>query len=229
MEQEQVVVKKKRSFLARLLSFLLAFILGIIAGIGGLVGAGYFVAKKKQVKELFGYAKKDYTAFVGEDYAQKTVWDALGGAFTTLKGISAGATTLNDLNYISPLVGGYVERFVDATKRDYGIDLNLAGDFMEVPIKGLNEHLGKCIEKTPMCDLLGAIGSGNKVVTALCYGVENEDYYIDENGVIQIYDDKTPLTVGEFAGEGLTTRLSALPVDTLIDVKTTDSTMCAIA
>lgn len=229
MEQEQMVVKKKRSFLSRLLAFLLAFILGIIAGIGGLVGAGYFVAKKKTVKELFGYANTDYTKFVGEDYAQKTVWDAIGAVFTTLKGFSGGTTTLNDLNKISPAVGEYMERFVEATKRDYGIDLNNSGNFMDVPITGLNEHLGQCIENTPMNELMGAMGSGNKVVTALCYGVEGEDYYIGEDGKPQMYENKTPLTVGEFAGEGLTTRLSSLPVDTFIDVKPTDATMCAIA
>ena len=229
MEEERVVYKKKGSFIGRLLAFLLAFILGIIAGIGGLVGAGYLVAKKKTVKELFGYTKADYSAFVGEDYAQKTVWDAVGSAFTTLKGLSGGTTTFNDLNAISPLISTYMERFVEATKRDYGIDLNNSGNFMDVPVTQLNEHISNCIQNTPMNELMGAMGSGNKVVTALCYGVEGEDYYLDENNQIQMYDGKKPLTVGEFAGEGLTTRISSLPVDTFIDVKTTDATMCAIA
>lgn len=229
MEEERVVYKKKGSFIGRLLAFLLAFILGIIAGIGGLVGAGYFVTKKKTVKELFGYAKADYSAFVGEDYAQKTVWDAIGSAFTTLKGFSGGTTTFNDLNAISPLIGDFMQTFVDSAKSAYGIDLNNSGNFMDVPVTQLNEHISNCIQNTPMSDLLGAMGTGNKVVTALCYGVEGEDYYIDENNQIQMYDGKKALTVGEFAGEGLTTRLSSLPVDTLIDVKTTDATMCALA
>ena len=105
MEEERVVYKKKGGFIGKLITFLLAFILGIIAGIGGLVGAGYFVTKKKTVKELFGYAKADYSAFVGEDYAQKTVWDAIGSAFTTLKGFSGGTTTFNDLNAILNFLG----------------------------------------------------------------------------------------------------------------------------
>lgn len=229
MEEERVIIKKKGSLLGRIVAFLLAFILGIAAGIGGLVGAGYFIANKKTVKELFGYANADYSAFVGEEYAEKTVWEAIGAAFTTLKGFSGGTTTLNDLNAISPMVGNYMQSFVESAKNSYGVDLNNSGSFMDVPVTQLNEHISKCIQNTPMSDMLAKMGTGNDIINTLCYGVEGEDYTVDENGNIQMLNGKTPLTVGEFAGEKLNERLNAMPVDSLIKVKTEDATMCAIA
>ena len=49
------------------------------------------------------------------------------------------------------------------------------------------------------------------------------------NDEIQPIGGRTPMTVGDFAGEGLAERLKVLPLDSIMDIKTTDKTTCALA
>ncbi len=219
--------KKKGGFLGKFIALLLGFILGIIAGLGGLVGAGYYIAKKKTPKDLFALAKVDYSSYLTEEYATKTVWDMLGATWNAVKGLG-GNGTLGELAAISPLVEDKISAFADSAKDAYGVELNENGALMNVPFSKLNEHIRDCIKNTPASEMFAKFGSGNKVLTALCYGVENEDYIVVD-GVIQPIGDHTPMTVGDFAGEGLAERLKVLPLDSIMDVKTTDKTTCALA
>ena len=222
-----VETKKKGGFLGKFIALLLGFILGIIAGLGGLVGAGYYITKKKTPKDLFDLAKVDYSSYLTEEYATKTIWDMLGATLDAVKGLG-GNGTFGNLAAISPLVEDKISAFASSAKEAYGVELNANGALMDVPFSKLNEHIRDCIKNTPASEMFAKFGNGNKVLTALCYGVENEDYIV-VNGEIQPIGNRTPMTVGDFAGEGLTERLKVLPLDSIMDVKTTDKTTCALA
>lgn len=219
--------KKKGGFFGKFIALLLGFILGIIAGLGGLVGAGYYIAKKKTPKDLFDLAKVDYSSYLTEEYATKTVWDMLGATWGAVKGLS-GNGTFGNLAAISPLVEDKISAFANSAKETYGVELNADGALMNVPFSKLNEHIRDCIKNTPASEMFAKFGSGNKVLTALCYGVENEDYIVVDGEILSIGSYK-PMTVGDFAGEGLAEQLKRLPLDSIMEVKTTDKITCTLA
>ena len=204
---------KKGGFLGKFICVILGIIIGMVAAIGGVAGTGYFLAKKKTVKEVFGYTKLDYSTYISEEYAQKTVWDLIGESVEIASQFKAGTATLNTLDKVSPYVGKQVENLVSAVKRDYGIALNYDGKLMDTPFGNLNAYFKSCVENTPAGDLLLAFGGGNSVLNAICYGVDGE----------------SALTVKDFAGTGLSDRINSLPLDVLIKIKPTDSINCTLA
>ena len=89
MSYEKIKVVKKGSFFGKLFLFLFAFILGAVSSIGAVVGVGYYAATKKSVKDIFNYAGMDYSAYITDEYAEKTVWDPVGAAYNDLSTIAS--------------------------------------------------------------------------------------------------------------------------------------------
>lgn len=220
--------EKNKNKSGKFLAALLGFLFGIITCLGGLFGAGYYIAKKKTPKDLFSFTPWDYSSYLTEEYATKTVWNMIGDTVSVLRGFKGGKGTLAELAAISPMVSKKVDAFAKSVKETYGVDLNKDGALMTVPLNGLNAHIYSSIENTPASDLFSKFGEGNKVLTALCYGVEGEDYILVD-GKPQPLGDKKPMLVKDFAGADLKTRLDSLPLDTVMSVKTNDKTACALA
>lgn len=226
---KQVVKTKKGGVFGKIILFILAFILGAVASLGGVAGIAYYVSKKKTIKELFGYAGLDYSAYLTEEYASKTVLDAIGYTVQELSKLADGSITLNDLDAITPLASTKAIALADTLYNTYGIQINEDGALFDVPLSQAEDHINACVKKTPVPNLLSAFGEGNKVIDAICYGTEGEDYIINEQGEPQMLNGKQPLTVGEFAGSGLDERLDALPFVTLVDIDINDEVMRSIA
>lgn len=224
MSKKETTKNKNGKFLPAFLGFLF----GIIFCLGSLFGVGLYITKTKTPKDAFDIAGKDYSSYLTEEYANKVLWDAIGDTITILRGFKGGNGTLAQLAVISPMVAQKTETFVNGVKNNYGVDLNLAGDIMQVPLNKFNAHFYECIEITPAHELFSKFGEGNKVLTALCYGVEGEDYIVVD-GEIQTLGNKPPMLVKDFAGAELKARLDSLPLDTVMNVKASDKTACAIA
>ena len=235
-EQEkkpQVIVKKKGGFWGKFFTLILGFILGVVGALGGVIGGGYYLSKHKTVGEVLDMANisyDKYSQYISDEYSEKIVWDAIGSLVDTAKGLDE-YVTLGDLAKISPYITQKAFEAAEGAYNDYGVDLNMNGDLLDIPLVQLNQHLTDCIKATPLGDIVckfGEEGNINKVVIALCYGIENKDYYI-ENGVYKPMDGKKFLTINDFTSEVLHERLNALPIDILMDIPKTDNTMLALA
>lgn len=225
----QVARKKSGGFFRKLIFFLLAFILGAVTSLGGVLGIGYYFSTKKTIKQLFGYVNFDYTPYLSEEYASKTVWTAVGSVIGELSKLKDGSITLNDVDSITPMASSKVTALTDALYNTYGIQLNEDGAILSIPLSQIKDHVNKCVEETPVAHLLSAFGEGNAVLDAICYGVEGEDYIIDKNGDYQMLNGKEPLTIGGFAGADLEDRINALPITSLMDVDLEDEVMRSLA
>ena len=235
-EQEQkpkVIVKKKGGFWGKFFTFILGFVIGAVGTVGGVAGVGYYLAKNKTVGEVLEMAKvpyDTYSEYISDEYSQKIVWDAVGALVDTAKGLDEDVT-LGDLAEISPYVTTQAYNLAESAYDAYGIDLNMNGDLMDIPIAQLNQHLTDCIKATPLGSIVNKFGNKenmNKVLVALCYGIKNEDYYI-ENGEYKPMEGKKFLTINDFTSEVLNERLDTLPIDILMDIPKTDDTMLALA
>lgn len=229
MIRERVIIKKKGSFFGRLLLFLFAFILGAVGSLGAVVGVGYYLSTKKTVKEVFDYTGLDYSAYVTEEYAQKTVFNAIKDAYTDAQALTGEDACIDDLNKISPMVGKQAEAMAKALYESYGIQLNKDGELMTVPFVKLGEHFNKALDETPVLDIVKHFGEGNKIIEALCYGIEGEDYIYDADGNRQFLEGHHPMTIGEFASIDLHDRIDRLPIDLLVDIDPDDAMMRSIA
>ena len=232
-KKPKVVVKKKGGFWSKFFTLMLGFILGVVGTVGGVAGVGYYLAKNKTVGEVLEMAKvpyDTYSEYISDEYSQKIVWDAVGALVDTAKGLNEDVT-LGDLAEISPYVTTQAYNIAESAYDAYGIDLNMNGDLLDIPIVQLNQHLTECIKATPLGDIVSKFGNEsnmNKVVIALCYGVENEDYYI-EDGVYKPMDGKKFLTINDFTSDVLNERLDSLPIDILMDIPTDDNTLLSLA
>ncbi len=233
MARERIVVKKKGSFLGRLLLFLIAFILGAVASLGGVVGVGYYLSTHKTVKEVFNYAGLDYSTYITEEYAEKTVLDAVKSVYADAQALVSPETSIDDLNTISPYLG---EKLSEAVKNytaqmydSFGIQLNADDVLLTLPFSEFGNHIKMALEDTPVLEIVEHFGEGNKIIEALCYGIEGEDYIYDANGNVQFLEGHHPMTIGEFSTIDLHDRIDRLPIDLLVDIDPDDAMMRSIA
>ena len=233
-EEPEVIVKKKGGLLGKVVSLLLGVVIGAVGALGGTAGLGYYLATKKTIDEVLDYANVNeslYNEYISSEYTSKTLLDAILTAANVLIGFKDGTGTLGDLAAISPLIETKVLEFIESGKDAYGINFEYDEEhqIMNTPINEINQYIHDCILNTTVGDLFLKFGDGNDILDALCYGIEGEDYIVDENGEVQMLNGKTKMLVGDFAGGGLTERINALPLDALMDVDLDDSTVCSVA
>ncbi len=85
------------------------------------------------------------------------------------------------------------------------------------------------ILKAPAGSFMKSMGfEGNDLLDTLIYGIEEEDYTVVGDKKV-MNPGKKQLTLEELLGSGFETRLDKLPIDALLDVKTDDSMMLAVA
>ena len=206
LEREpKVIVKKKGGFLGKFLALLLGLILGLVAGAGGLVGGIYLLVAKMKIGGAVNTVNSitglgiDYTQYIDGSYGEKTVLNLVGDALSTVKKISSGEGTLNDLNAISPMVATLVKGSEE--KPNSGIVYELAqkgikldGDeFMNRIISKpasvtenkpdiyLTDYILDSINTMSVKELLDLLGDGsvdhdNKILMYLLYGKEGMHY-----------------------------------------------------
>lgn len=233
-EEPEVIVKKKGGLLGKVVSLLLGVVIGAVGALGGTAGLGYYLATKKTIDEVLDYANVNeslYNEYISSEYTSKTLLDAILTTANVLIGFKDGTGTLGDLAAISPLIETKVLEFIESGKDAYGINFEYDEEhqIMKTPINEINQYIHDCILNTTVGDLFLKFGDGNDILDALCYGIEGEDYIVDENGEVQMLNGKTKMLVGDFAGGGLTERINALPLDALMDVDLNDSTVCSVA
>lgn len=233
-EEPEVIVKKKGGLLGKVVSLLLGVVIGAVGALGGTAGLGYYLATKKTIDEVLDYANVNeslYNEYISSEYTSKTLLDAILTTANVLIGFKDGTGTLGDLAAISPLIETKVLEFLESGKDAYGINFEYDEEhqIMNTPINEINQYIHDCILNTTVGDLFLKFGDGNDILDALCYGIEGEDYIVDENGEVQMLNGKTKMLVGDFAGGGFTERINALPLDALMDVDLNDSTVCSVA
>lgn len=233
-EEPEVIVKKKGGLLGKVVSLLLGVVIGAVGALGGTAGLGYYLATKKTIDEVLDYANVNeslYNEYISSEYTSKTLLDAILTAANVLIGFKDGTGTLGDLAAISPLIETKVLEFIESGKDAYGINFEYDEEhqIMKTPINEINQYIHDCILNTPVGDLFLKFGDGNDILDALCYGIEGEDYTVNEDGSIQMLDGKTQMLISDFAGGGLNERLDTLPLDTIMTIDLDDPTICAIA
>lgn len=85
------------------------------------------------------------------------------------------------------------------------------------------------ILKAPAGSFMKSMGfEGNALLDTIIYGIEGEDYTVLGDKKV-MNPGKHQLTFEELLGSGFESRLDKLPVDAILDVKTNDSMMLAVA
>lgn len=230
----RVIVKKKGGLLGKFIALFLGIIIGIVAGLGGLVGAGYYIATQIKIKDATNTITNlsgieiPLSDYLSDEYAEMTLLGAFDGTLQTLTKIGEGTGTLNDLDKISPFVGNYIESeggLVDLLV-SYGIDTTadeLMSKYLVKTVvtedydeKYLSDYLMLKLDEIPFAKFVQTLGfEGNELITTLTYGVEGVDYKI-ENGEYVMLGDSAALTVGGFMGAELDNRIEKLPLDAVM-------------
>lgn len=191
---------------------LLAFLLGIIVGLAGLFAGGYAFLTQLTIKDMISSTAGmldvsiDYTTYISEEYAQKSVWNAVKDVATLVKN---DEFSLNDVKDISPFVGEKISDTAETMRTETGIDMPVDGDdgLMNTPVSQLPTFFLDCLYDTDLGTLLsspsvGMLDKTNSLydfLMVLSYGEEGTDYTIVEEKVV-MNEGKTPTKVGSLIG-----------------------------
>lgn len=214
---------------------IVAFFLGIIFGIGGLIGGiALFLANVKlkdgisMVGNAVGVSDVDYSEYLSEEYAQKTVFDAIGSISSVIG--KGEELTISDLQGISPAIGTQVNNLVSELKNSLGIELTFEGDdgLANLHISKYGEYFSDAIFSTQLGTLLSSSSinaltpdnTNYDLFMLLSYG-EKENYTIDEDGNVVMNEGKTATTLGSLMGfdesEGITGLFNNVTLVSLIE------------
>ena len=210
--------KKKGGFWGKFLCLILGFFLGICSVFGTVAGIGYFVATRplddtvNTVDELTGAdlygalfgstdSEGNFTAgILNEKYAEAMIGDLLGDVGEAVDNLTGDDASLAALNEISPKVGTAVDGIVKALGK-YGIQLDTE-TLLNTPFSGDNgimEYVRSSLSDIAAGDLLTTLGGEtlSPMFLSICYGKENVDYTIDEDGNVTMLGDAKKKTIGE--------------------------------
>lgn len=198
--------ERKSRFWSKFLAVLLGFILGLVCTLGGLAGLGYVLFAKIKIKDGFDTVNKitgsniDYTEYVTEEYAQKTVYGLLKDLTQIASDFQSGKASLSSLEKFSPMVRKTAEKLTDQME-EYGVVVD-TDVFLATPLSEMSAFFKDTvndIEVGTMLDKAGILEESNDsyaLLMALCYGEEGEDYTLDEAGNVVMLDGKKPTTFG---------------------------------
>lgn len=198
--------ERKSHFWSKFLAVLLGFILGLICTLGGLAGLGYVLFAKIKIKDGFDTVNKitgsdiDYTEYITEEYAQKTVYGLLKDLNQLASDFQNGNASLSSLEKFSPMVRKTAEKLTEQMG-EYGVVVD-ADVFLETPLSEMSTFFKDTvndIEIGTMLDKAGMLEETNdsySLLMALCYGEEGEDYTFDQEGNVVMLGDAKPTTFG---------------------------------
>ncbi len=198
-QRRRVKVVKKGGFGGKVVAFLLGVFMGAAGIVGGLVGAGYYVANKpventvNKIDEyantnlyetLFGNKDEDGNQVGGllnEKYAKMTVEELLSDVTEAVNALS-GDGTLADVNEISPKVDELIDMLLEKTA-EYSVPIDKE-TLMTTKLNELADYLLQQAKSTPLGELLAQAGiPKDALYYALCYGEEGVDYIMDGDKV----------------------------------------------
>lgn len=222
--------KNKSGTSGKILSTLLAFLLGIIVGVGGLFGIGYLVLSKYTIKsgvsavgDIIG-SDIDYSKYVTEEYANKTVINAIKDIFSlTQKGT---AITLADLNEVSPVAETQAEKLTKLLSENYAVTISVE-TLMDTPLADYGNLLSESLGDTecgaflsaPAVDFLKEGTKNYDLLMLVCYGEENVDYDIVNGEVVMLNGEKSA-TIRELLGhngDGLINTFENMKMESLLN------------
>ena len=250
--EPKVIVKKKGGWGGKIIALSLGFVIGAGSLVGGVAALGYW-ALSSPIKNVENKAQSfvpnlDLQQYLTQEYYDGNVLKLIGGIRDVINDISAGEGGFAELAQISPKVKDAVRSLAKNMKK---LGSNIEEDaiydsLMNTPFSSLGGYLSntllKSVEVGPM--LLGAnafefdVLTQDKLMMALLYGVEGEDYVLitetDENGnetkkIAWVDGGRKPLSIGEIQEDGVTAALSYLPVDSLLTVNEGDGMMASLA
>ena len=227
-------VKTKSGWLGRIVALFLGIVIGVAGGVGGVAGAGYYIATKMAIKDVastvtnlsgFEIPLSDYLSSASSN---QTLVDLIKTIADTATDVKDGKGTLGDLNEISPFVKTFLEKEGSVIDffNGYGIDVtteelmskivNKTVETKDYDDRYLSDYLILKIDEIPFAEFIDNLGfDGNKMITTLCYGVEGVDYEII-NGKYVMLGDSTALTIGGFMSAELDVRIEKLPLDAVM-------------
>ena len=250
--EPEVIIKKKGGWGGKIIALSLGFVIGAGSLVGGVAALGYW-ALSSPIKKVENTAQNfvpnlDLKQYLTQEYYDGNVLHLIGGIRDVINDISSGEGGFAELAQISPKVKEAVRSLAKNMKK---LGSNIEEDaiydsLLNTPFSSLGGYLSdtllKSVEVGPM--LLGAgafefdVLTQDKLMMALLYGAEGEDYVIttetDENGnetkkITLLDGGRKPLSIGEIQGDGVTAVLSHLPVDALLTVNEGDGMMASLA
>ncbi len=234
--QRKKVVRRGGGIGGKIVALLVGFILGIVGTIGGIVGGGYYLASSVTIKDAVGGVEGvtgtdiDYSQYITEEYAEKTLIGLIGSIGEVASEFSNGTGSLSTLEQISPYVRTVVEQ-ITASTEEFGVPID-AEALMTTPFAQLSEFATQTMNGIELGKVLQTVGFETSILKLLCYGEEGVHYEMQGDEIVMLGSNK-PLTVGALttdAGiEGIMNNLSlAGLMESLGSIDTSDSIMRAL-
>ena len=182
---------RPRGTFRAIVAIALAFFLGIFAGLGGLAGAGVFVASSVKLDSIKGIEK-----WIDSDYTNMTLLDFISTVSNDLKG---GVNNIGQIAKFTPAV----DRLLDILSKnmdDLGIDFDdaMREKFKTTSFEKIGEFFMEDVVKSAELGKIAKVdANSDAILLALCYGEEGIDYDLDENGNIVPREGHTPTKVND--------------------------------
>ncbi|MBQ3220773.1 MAG: hypothetical protein IJB34_02275 [Clostridia bacterium] len=230
--------KKGGGFLGKFIALLLGFVLGVTGVVGGVAGVGWY-ALTQPVNEVENKVNGvagtdiDLQKYLTDTYYKGTVKDLLGGVVGAAQAFAEGTGSFGTLNAISPAVGDALNKLTDKIV-SLGAEMpreEIYEGLLSTKLADFGAFLVSVLDSVRVGEMLLGTGAFNyetmkndSLMLLFFYGVEGEDYTLDEENQKIVASD--PLTVGDLRANGLTMNLQTIPLDTLIAADS--DMMCAI-
>lgn len=229
-QQYEEPKRKKGGFWGKFIALLLGFILGIVATVGSVVGVGYYAYTKVKLKDaadkvasLTG-ANFDYTKYITEEYAEKTLAEAVGSLTKLVSESDSGKTlSLDSFSEVTPYTATLAEN-IQKILADYGLDID-KDEFAATPFTSMAKYFTDKVLDLRLGALLSKSGvTMNDLLTYICYGEEGVDYEIVD-GKIEMYEGHEECRLKDFTqGDGVMGVLYNVPLDVILNLDLNGST-----
>lgn len=193
---QQVKIVRKGGFFGKLVALLLGIIIGIVAGIGGLAAILYYAFGVISIGEALGIVENSTSMdipeeeYVGEEYLNKSLIQALTEAFGVVGGVASGSNTFGDISKISPYLGKTIGG-LSTTFSQYGFEMT-EDELLAMSAPQFGEYMQTSFGNIALAPLLTEIGGqsidpSNTIMCALFYGQKGVHYQlVEEDGVKKV-------------------------------------------
>ena len=193
---QQVKIVRKGGFFGKLVALLLGIIIGIVAGIGGLAAILYYAFGVISIGEALGIVENSTSMdipeeeYVGEEYLNKSLIQALTEAFGIVGGVASGSNTFGDISKISPYLGKTIGG-LSTTFSQYGFEMT-EDELLAMSAPQFGEYMQASFGNIALAPLLTEIGGqtidpSNTIMCALFYGQKGVHYQlVEEEGVKKV-------------------------------------------
>ena len=203
---------RPRSFVWNVFAVCMAFIFGIVFTIGAFIGGGYFVTSKYSLKDVLTAINVDYSQYITEEYAQKTLLELFQDVRST------EFTNLNSIAKYTPFLRTQLDA-VNEQLASLGVIVDV-DTLMQTNFGDIGTYFQEeVIANIQLGGVLGVKPDSSPLMINLCYGKEGVDYTVSDGKFVQIEGGKTPTTIhdltedaeGVLNGIELATALSVTP------------------